>query len=363
MSPLRSVPGLFLAALVPLLGDALGPTVRAASACPPLMAANLGFVALAPGQGQETPPTAESTQAAELLQKSIAALKAMTSYEAVFLQETRTDELATVAEGVFVVGPERRVRYELRVHRGAIKGSMLIVSDGTRLWRQVKAGPQTNFESYPLAQFDEEISQLTIDKQTALEEKQLEQLRRDLMAEHGFVGITATLDDLVKMVAWKSARQQTRPEGGAIWVLEGEWSQALRDQVLPKKKGTDPNEPDYPLLWDVGQIGLFLPRQCRLTLDAQSLVPVSVEWLGPRQMQGPLVVLARLTWTIKTLPAEEAQRRCQLTEAEQAEPIREGSFTNLIRQRLDFMVRQKQRDDELRRRQLQQQEQRPPPGP
>jgi hypothetical protein len=300
-------------------------------------------------------PLPSDPQAAELLQKALAAIQQLENFEARFQQATWTDSLPAEAKGVYIAGPGRILRYELTVQRGSVSGAMLIVCDGEQLWRRDRAATVDSFEVFSLAQFDEELSQLTMDKQPALEEKILKQLRRDLLSEHGFLGLTPTLEDLQQHLRWSSLKSVKLAGGGDGWELEGEWNQAAKDQIVPPKKSSDPKEPDYQLLWDQSQIGEFLPRRCRLRLEAKTLWPVQLEWLGPRPRQGE-VVLSRLDWQIKPLTPAEVQERCRLTAAEQALSIRRGDFKTIVKQRLDFLVRQQQMEEEMRRRQLQQQQ-------
>lgn len=309
-------------------------------------------------------PPSSNTQAAELVQKALAALKQLENFEARFHQATLTDSLPAEAKGVYIAGAGRLIRYELAVQRGSVSGLMLIVCDGEQLWRRDRAATVESFEVFPLAQFDEELSQLTMEKQTALEERILKQLRRDLLSEHGFLGLTPTLEDLQQHIRWLPPKAVKLAGGGDGWELEGEWNQSAKDQIVPPKKGTDPKEPDYQQLWDQNRLGEFLPRRCRLRLDAKTLLPVQIEWLGPRPRQGE-AVLARLDWQIKPLTPAEVKERCRLTAKEQAMNIRKGDFKNIVKLRLDFLVRQQQMEEEMRRRQLQQQQQDSgrPPGP
>lgn len=279
----------------------------------------------------------------------------LANYEARFSQVTTTDDLSATMTGVYVVGVGRRVRFELNVQRGKIAGSLKIICDGQQLWRLERTTLVNSFEVYPLATFDEEISNLTIEKQTALEEKMLSQLRRDLQAEHGLLGVTPPLEDLRQQMRWLPPQRLKRADARDVWELTGEWNQAFRDQLLPAKKGHDPKEPDLQALWDQNRIGEFLPRRCRLQIDAATHFPMKLEWLGPRPRLGE-AVLSRLEWQVTPLTAEQAQERCRLTPAENAQEIRPGDFKAVVKQRLDFLIRQQQMEEELRRRQLQQQE-------
>jgi hypothetical protein len=276
----------------------------------------------------------------------------LANYEARFSQVTMTDDLAATMSGVYVIGAGRRVRFELNVQRGKIAGSLKIICDGQQLWRFERTALLNTFEVYPLATFDEEISNLTIEKQTALEEKMLSQLRRDLQAEHGLLGLTPPLEDLLQQIRWLAPQRLKRPDGRDVWELTGEWNQAFRDQLLPTKKGNDPKEPDLQELWDQNRVGEFLPRRCRLQLDATTHFPTRLEWLGPRPRMGE-VVLSRLEWQVTPLTAEQTQERCRLTPAESAQEIRPGDFKAVVKQRLDFLIRQQQMEEEIRRRQLQ----------
>lgn len=342
-----------------LLGHGLSllqppPAPTPASKPPPAPATATAAQTAATAPTRPAPPPSDP-QATAILDRAVTTMAQLANYEARFSQVTTTDDLAATMAGVYVVGAGRRVRFELNVQRGTITGSLKIVCDGQQLWRFEQTALVNSSEVYPLATFDEEISNLTIEKQTALEEKMLSQLRRDLQAEHGLLGVTLPLEDLRQHVRWSPPQRLKLPDGRDMWELTGEWSQAFRDQLFPAKKGADPKEPDLQELWDQNRIGEFLPRRCRLQIDAATHFPAKLEWLGPRPRFGE-VVLSRLEWQVTPLTSEQAQERCRLTPAERAQDIRQGDFKAVVKQRLDFLIRQQQMEEEIRRRQLQQQE-------
>lgn len=152
------------------------------------------------------------------------------------------------AEGVYLAGPDHRLRLDLQVHAGGADRRLQVVSDGRTLWQIDQAGPTSRTVSHVRLQpvLDALNSPyLPADRRAEFYQRQL------------FTGPGPLLQSLRPGTTFTRC-QEVRWAGRNVRLLTG-----VRAQ---------PPAATWPE---------FLPRQCRLFVDAQTLWPHRLEWWGP----------------------------------------------------------------------------------
>jgi hypothetical protein len=164
-------------------------------------------------------------------------------------QQGNLSTLTYQAEGVCVAGPDHRLRLDLQVHTASADSRFHVLSDGRTLWKIEQHGSA-----------ERTISRVDLKPVlAALHSAGTSAARRDDFYSHQwFAGPAPLLQSLRPGTTFTSC-QTGRWHDRAILALTG---------VRPLPSG----EKAWPD---------FLPRRCRLFLDAKTLWPHRLEWWGP----------------------------------------------------------------------------------
>ncbi len=235
MSRTRTLLFPFLAGLTVLIGGALTPT---------------------PTPGRVTAPVPifpvhADPEAAAALDQAIAALapERVPWLRMDLWQRGNLAALAYQAEGVYVAGPEHRLRLDLQVRAGSAASRLQVVSNGRTLW-QIE---QTGAAKPTVARVELGDVFKALNSSGTSDERREEFYRKQLFAGPG------PLLHSLKPGTIFTRRQRVRWHERDLILLTG---------VRNADRSTTP----WPM---------FLPRQCRLFLDARTLWPHRLEWWGP----------------------------------------------------------------------------------
>jgi hypothetical protein len=236
-----------------------------------LLPASLGSVLLVTGANvwKGTPPSPADPpalppqappdpEAVRLLDQALAALapERVRWAEAAVWQRVSVRGLAYEAEGRYLLGPDHRLRLDLRTRVGRAEGELRVVCDGATLWQatRLSGGPWAN------------VRRLDVNEVRALLDSPGvgPEAREQFLQAQGLAGPHPLLQGLRQRLTWVR-KEAVRRNGRAWHKLTGTWSEEAAREWAP------PGQP-----WPEG-----LPRQCRLYLDPQTLWPGRLEWWGP----------------------------------------------------------------------------------
>jgi len=160
------------------------------------------------------------------------------------------------AEGRYLLGPDQRLRLGLRIMRTANEGRVLAVSDGITLkrgrWLASQAEPEIS-EALPVRRPDHM------------------QARQDFLEQRGLGGLLPLLRQ-IRQSLQAPTQQAGSWHGRPALQISGAWNAA--EEVL---KALPPG---------------LRARRCTLVLDADTLWPYRIEWLGsPKPLNYPMLLL------------------------------------------------------------------------
>lgn len=194
-------------------------------------------------------PVRADPAAAQVLQEAIAALAPdrLRWIKTELWQQASVPPLTFQARGLYLGGPDNRLRLDLQVQQDTARSRLLIVSDGRTLWQAQQIAGQ-----------DRAVSRLDLAKVlSALRRPDTSpQRREDFFRRQFFLGLTPLLHDLQAALIF-TRRQAARWRDREVILLTGVWSAP---------------PPEWPISF---------PRQCRLFLDARTRWPHRLEWWGP----------------------------------------------------------------------------------
>jgi hypothetical protein len=195
--------------------------------------------------------------------------------EAHLWQKVDVPPLTFQAEGLYLSGPEHRLRLDLRIRSEDATSHLLLVSDGQTLW-----------QARQLAGSAASVTRMELRKVLdALGRPEAAAVRAAFYQDQFFAGLVPLLSVLKEQVTF-TRLDHTR------------WRE--RDVLLLSGARSNTAAGAYPL---------HLPRQCRLFLDAQSLWPYRIEWWGPETKDAGDVLLSQLEFRDPVLnkPALDTQ--------------------------------------------------------
>lgn len=166
-------------------------------------------------------------------------------------------------EGHYVLAPGQRLRLEMKVKGNDVAGNVLVVSDGVELFKarwSEGAQPRAIKKSLP-------------DGDPALDPKSRRELRDGFLHDAGYGGLLPLLKQIREHLE-EPVQQAGVCQSRKAIRLYGAWN---ADENALKK---------LPAHWRA--------RQCALYLDAESLWPFRIEWIGAPRPRDPLVVLMRM---------------------------------------------------------------------
>jgi hypothetical protein len=252
-----------------------------------------------PGPALPPPPALPAAPAARAddtatatLDRALAAREDAAEWlEAEVWQRVRLPGYAYEADGYYLKAPDGRYRLQMRTHADDHPGGLLLVCDGGEPFQAVRVGAGPWQSDSPRHQ----------DEKPAVAEGLAALVGKKKKAEpppaaaSAPSGVAPLLRRLRERMVW--ARQEvTRHEGAEVIVLVGVWPADVAESQAPAGAPW----PDCT------------PRQCRLTLDAQTLWPRRVEWGGPVTPGGGDVLLAEMEFRHpvfnRPLPADRCAR-------------------------------------------------------
>ena len=222
------------------------------------------------GSAKEQPSDAPGPESPEAKTTLDQARQKLLSYRSIKAKLTETVALGNrrfTVNGAYLQGsaPDLKLRLEFQVKVGDSEGSVLEVCDGQVLWTRHRVGTETHITKRDVRQI------LQVAAKSGLPENLI-------TVELGFGGLPGLMASIEKSMQFDQFRAESF-EGRRLVVLEGGW----KSDMLKLWKGNRPNAslPDY------------VPSRVRLLLDAESLFPYRVLYLGrnAEQLFRPMVSL------------------------------------------------------------------------
>jgi hypothetical protein len=212
-----------------------------------------------PAENSQIPSTTEAdAAAANLLDQALERLhpQRVTWLETQVWQKARLGRFTYESGGRYLIGPDRRLRLELLTRHGSAQATLLVVSDGAKLWegQRLDDGDWTD-----VACLDwQEILQASAQSGLAAPSQ------TELGSQQAFGGVVPLLQGLRTRLVW--TRKEAVRRGGTVYL---------------KLTGHCADQAAYPASGAAEAAGIPPMHECRLYLDSQSLWPHRVEWCGP----------------------------------------------------------------------------------
>jgi hypothetical protein len=174
-----------------------------------------------------------------------------------FWEQVDVQGLSFQAQGTYLSAPGNRLHLDLQVHIGGTVGRLEIVSDGTTLYEADKIGD------------GERTITKVVELKKVLETLNIPDMSKEVSDEffqsQAFYGVIPLLKSIQQRMT-VTKKENLRWHGHEVVQLTAEWSGAVA------KEFTQDGKQQWPP---------FVPRQCRLFLDAKTLWPHRLEWWGP----------------------------------------------------------------------------------
>lgn len=180
-------------------------------------------------------------------------------------------------EGEYIVGPENRMRYEIKIELPHTTGRLLEVSDGEILYTRHEILPKSSQkkDTKPAgkekdkARVDLLKPEITVTRRNVktilshLQRQPDPNLYQRWIVDLGFGGLPALMASLDKSMEFTTARNDT-VRGHTVTVLEGTWTDAQRNVWMSQ-----------------GQTELppIVPDLCRIAFDQETRFPLRVVFL------------------------------------------------------------------------------------
>jgi hypothetical protein len=171
-------------------------------------------------------------------------------------QQVDVQGLTFRSEGLYLSGPNQRLRLDLNVRVGNTDGELQIISNGATLWQIVRIGTAERVVTkYDLKKVLE-----------VLNKPNTQQARDEFFRDQSFSGVAPLLQNLQQQLVF-TRQEPGQWKGRKAHVLTGVWSADVTTNVLRSFGGPD----RWPST---------LARKCVLYLDEQNLWPLRLEWRG-----------------------------------------------------------------------------------
>jgi hypothetical protein len=201
------------------------------------------------------PPTPDPA-GAKVLEEALQA-KSLEWVQTTLWQQVDIQGLTFQAEGNYLSAPDHRLHLNLTVHVGDTTGKLEVISDGTTLWETTKVGDAepTITKKVRVKDVLDSLNKPDVSKE----------MRDEFLQSQSFYGVVPLLQSIQqRMVVTKKEAANWR--GKDVTVLTADWTLEIAKSITQDGKQPWPQ---------------FLPRQCRLFLDAKTRWPHRIEWLGP----------------------------------------------------------------------------------
>jgi hypothetical protein len=219
-----------------------------------------------PATPAPAPPPKPDTNALTALDKAINALdfRKTALLDTKLWERVDTRGLTFQAEGVYMSAPPSRMRLEMKVRVGNTDSSLLMVSDGSWVWNEMKLGKdEPRLSKYDLREIQKQLNAPNT-MPTFIE---------DFYKSQSFRGVVPLLQTLSKEMTFTKL-ESTTWKGQPVYKLTGVWSPDYAKQM---------SQPGQP--WPA-----YTPRTCYLFLAGENdkrsksnpaYWPLRVEWWGP----------------------------------------------------------------------------------
>jgi hypothetical protein len=251
------------------------------------------FLSVTLAWGQQTPPPAKSAapaqmpppktepskttqpalpvkadpKANEALTKAIDQLgpKKVEWIETTFWQELNNFGLTLTANGAYLLGPDHRVRLDLKTTVGGVPAETLTVCDGTTIWNAIKVGKgERAATKWDLKQVQSVLKTPGT----------LPQFAEDFYRSQAFNGLEPVLQHLRQQMTFTKL-ENADWHNHKVLKLTAVWASDMAKALSLPNNGWQPT----------------MPRTLRLFLDKDSYWPYRLEWWGPLAPQGEDVLL------------------------------------------------------------------------
>jgi hypothetical protein len=211
-------------------------------------------------------PSTPDPAAAKILDEAIQA-KRLDWIETTLWQQVDTQGLTFQAEGSYLSAPDNRLHLSLVVHVGDTKGQLEVISDGTTLWEttQIGDGEKTITKKVRLKDVLESLNKPEVAKE----------MRDEFLESQSFYGVLPLLQSIQQRMV-VTQKENVTWHGLNVTVLTAEWANDITKRITQDGKQPWPQ---------------FMPRQCRLFLDAKTRWPHRVEWVGPTPAREDSVIV------------------------------------------------------------------------
>ena len=235
------------------------------------------------------PPPAEAkpdANAKAALDKAIDALdpKKLGYVDTKLWEQVDTIGLSFQATGKYLSGPKDRMRLEMNVRVGNTDSKLLVVSDGTWVWTEMKLGKDEPFRSkYDLREVQKNLNVPGT----------MPSVSESFYRSQSFRGVVPLLQTLAQQMVFTKF-ENTTWNGKDVYKLTGTWSSDM------SKRMSRPGQP-WPL---------FTPRTCYVYLARENgkpaYWPYRLEWWGPGLKQSEDALLMQMEFREPRLaPADQ----------------------------------------------------------
>jgi hypothetical protein len=193
--------------------------------------------------------------------------------------------LSFQARGRYVVGPEQRLHLDLELDMAGNTGSLQVFCDGVAHVETIQIG-----QAERLVRSKLDLTKL----KPYLEGDNPPQLRDEFFQAHLFQGIVPLMRSLRHHLVCTSI-EKSAWNGKNVTVVTGTWSLDTQKHIAG----------DPPTPWPA-----YVPRQCRIFLDAASHWPHRLEWRGPAPHQADDSLLVQMEFRDPKLNRPPAPEHC-----------------------------------------------------
>lgn len=212
----------------------------------------------APPSTPTPPPTPEDPAAKSAFEAALKNLANLSWIDTTLFQQMDVQGLFLQSEGSYRAGPGHRLRMNLKVHVGDTTGKLDIVCDGTTFWEVLQLGDSAP-KSIRKLEFKKVLDALNNPTMKP-------QVRDEFLHNQTFAGVLPLMQSLQQRLTFTGIEKNVPCNGRNCTKLSAVWAQYITNSI------TSTERPAWPA---------FLPRQCRIYLDAQTSWPHRIEWWGP----------------------------------------------------------------------------------
>jgi len=194
-------------------------------------------------------------------------------------QQVDVQGLTYQAEGTYLSGPDYRLRLDLKVRLGGTAGETVQVCDGKTVWTAMEVGGERNVVKYSLKQVLDALNAPGVPPE----------MREQFLQEQAFVSVVPLLHNLKQQVVF-TRQEKAQWQGREALLLTGVWNADVTKVIGPNER-----------------LPAWMPRTCKMYLDAKVHWPLRIEWWGPAPPQGEDVLLLQIEFRDPLILAADAK--------------------------------------------------------